>query len=372
MRTAFSPSWPTSVSVARAPPRSPGHGMRFAKFSWIARLKSSYTPQARTLQAQRSPRLPRTSLSALTHEPGKQPPTDAKQRQQQQQPRAQPPPRSQATPHDPHPKNDCVARRADSCSPSSPFMRHRVRRRWREWERIGARGKVLSWICHGVRVKFKHGARPRPFNHGTSILDVTQAQLDFLDAELPCFEACRAWERSHNPRYVSRIFLVPKPGHNQWCLTIDLRELNRYCSTFTMTCETMKHLRHLSRPGDNFVSLDLTDGYCTLGIREEDRDYFTVNYRGAMWRLACLPLGWPGSAYYLCKLTHVFTNHLRRPPPHVPASTPASVRPSKGCSETPGGAVPDCSPTWTTFCFWRIPTTPRCSFANASNPNSSN
>jgi hypothetical protein len=73
------------------------------------------------------------------------------------------------------------------------------------------------------------------------------------------------------------MFLVPKPGNNQWRLIIDLRELNRYCSTFTMTCETLKHLRHLSRPGDFFVSLDLNDGYYTLGIREEDRDYFTVN-----------------------------------------------------------------------------------------------
>jgi hypothetical protein len=32
----------------------------------------------------------------------------------------------------------------------------------------------------------------------------------------------------------------------------------------------------MTRPGDYFVSLDLTDGYYTLGIREEDRDYFTV------------------------------------------------------------------------------------------------
>jgi hypothetical protein len=49
-----------------------------------------------------------------------------------------------------------------------------------------------------------------------------------------------------------------------------------------MTCETLKHLLYLSRPGDYFVSLDLTDGYCTIGIREEDRDYFTVNYRGTL------------------------------------------------------------------------------------------
>jgi hypothetical protein len=143
------------------------------------------------------------------------------------------------------------------------------------------------------------------------MLDATPAQLEFLNSELPRFEACGAWERSDNLRYVSRMFLVPKPGCNQWRLIIDLRELNRYCSTFNMTCETLKHLRHLSRPGDYFVSLDLADGYYTLGIREEDRHYFTVNYRGTLWRLACLPMGWSGSACYFCKLTQVFTNHLR-------------------------------------------------------------
>jgi hypothetical protein len=65
-----------------------------------------------------------------------------------------------------------------------------------------------------------------------------------------------------------------------------------------MSCKTLKHLRHLARPCDYFVSLNLTDGYYTLGIREEDRDFFIVNYRGELWRLiAFLPMGWSGSAY---------------------------------------------------------------------------
>jgi hypothetical protein len=131
-------------------------------------------------------------------------------------------------------------------------------------------------------------------------------------------------ERSQNQRYVSRMFLVPKPGHNKWRLIIDLRELNRYSSDFHMSCETLKHLRHLSRPGDYFISLDLT-----LGIREEGRDYFTVNYRGTMWRLACLPMGWSGSAYYFCKLTQVLTNYLRRPPPPNAAPHPPPGSPIK-------------------------------------------
>jgi hypothetical protein len=38
----------------------------------------------------------------------------------------------------------------------------------------------------------------------------------------------------------------------------------------------------MSRPGDYIVSLDLSDGYYTLGIIEEDRDFFTVNYKGEL------------------------------------------------------------------------------------------
>eukprot|EP00873_Tetraselmis_striata_P019611 jgi/Tetstr1/439875/TSEL_028283.t2 len=58
-----------------------------------------------------------------------------------------------------------------------------------------------------------------------------------------------------------------------------------------MSYETLKHLRHLARAGDWFVSMDLADGYYALVIRKEDRDFFTVNYRGELWRLACLPMG---------------------------------------------------------------------------------
>jgi hypothetical protein len=101
-------------------------------------------------------------------------------------------------------------------------MRHRVRLRWREWEHIGASGQVVNWIRHGVRVKFKNGLRPKRFNHGVSMKDATQPQLDFLATELPPFEACGAWDRAHNTRYVSRMLLVPKPGVKKWRLIIDL------------------------------------------------------------------------------------------------------------------------------------------------------
>eukprot|EP00873_Tetraselmis_striata_P009550 jgi/Tetstr1/429814/TSEL_019681.t1 len=136
-----------------------------------------------------------------------------------------------------------------------------------------------------------------------------------MATELPRFLAIRAWERVRCNKWVSRMFLVPKPGTNKWRLIIDLRELNKWCKTLKMSYEKLNHyLLHLARAGDWFVSMDLADGYYALGIREKGREFFTVNYRGELWRLACLHMGWTGSSYYFCKLTTAFTDgHEARP-----------------------------------------------------------
>jgi hypothetical protein len=70
------------------------------------------------------------------------------------------------------------------------------------------------------------------------------------------------------------------------------------------------------------VSFDLADDYYTLGIREEDRDFFTVNYRGTLYILAGLPMDWSCSSYYFSRLTEVFIRHLREPLPNPTGHTP--------------------------------------------------
>jgi hypothetical protein len=87
------------------------------------------------------------------------------------------------------------------------------------------------------------------------------------------------------------MFLVPKPGENKWRLIIDLRPLSKYCKQHKLTYETLKLLKNLTRAGEWMFSFDLTDGYYTLGLREEDNEFFTVNHRGTLYRLAGLPMG---------------------------------------------------------------------------------
>eukprot|EP00873_Tetraselmis_striata_P013492 jgi/Tetstr1/433756/TSEL_022974.t1 len=120
-------------------------------------------------------------------------------------------------------------------------------------------------------------------------------QLSFMDGELARFLASGAWEEVHCSRWVSRLFLVPRPGvNNKWRLIIDRRPaLSRYCEERDFTFETLTRLRHLARPGDYMLSMNMQDGFYAVGIIAlEDRDYFTVDYRGKLYWFAGLPMDW--------------------------------------------------------------------------------
>ncbi len=96
--------------------------------------------------------------------------------------------------------------------------------------------------------------------------------------------ASNEWRRPWRPRgsgtcdkYVSKAFLVPKPGANSWRLVLDLRHLNTFCSAYKMRMETLKKLQRVMRGGEWMASFDLKDGFYALGIAPEHRKYFTFN-----------------------------------------------------------------------------------------------
>jgi hypothetical protein len=132
--------------------------------------------------------------------------------------------------------------------------------------------------------------------------DATLAQLEFVNRELARFVQAGAWESSTCNDYVSRLFIVHKPGVNQWRLICDLRPLNKYCVRKRLKMETLLGVRHLTRKGDYMFN-----------IYPANRDYFTVNVRGQLYKLAGLPMGWSLSPFYFCRMTMTFVNFLPAP-----------------------------------------------------------
>eukprot|EP00873_Tetraselmis_striata_P012255 jgi/Tetstr1/432519/TSEL_021892.t1 len=157
--------------------------------------------------------------------------------------------------------------------------------------------------------------------------DATPAQLKFLTAELRRCTAAGAWEKSSCAWWVSRAFFVPKPGDNQWRFIIDLRVLNTFCARKRLRMKTLMGVRHLTAKGDYMLSFDMQDGFYALGIAPSDRDYFTVNIRGTLYRLCGLPMGWSLSPYSFTTFTMTFVKHLRSPStPAAPGNVPRSRR----------------------------------------------
>jgi hypothetical protein len=109
-----------------------------------------------------------------------------------------------------------VHHRTDSCNPTSDYMQHRMRRSLHEREKIGVSVQTLQWIREGVSIPFQNNRPPPRFNQGVSLLDATPAQLELVNRELARFVQAGAWEPSTCNEYVSRLFLVPQPGNNQW------------------------------------------------------------------------------------------------------------------------------------------------------------
>eukprot|EP00873_Tetraselmis_striata_P018382 jgi/Tetstr1/438646/TSEL_027197.t1 len=92
-------------------------------------------------------------------------------------------------------------------------------------------------------------------------LDDKQLEVTFLEGELARFAESSAWEFRTCRKWVSRLFLVPKPGVNQWRCIIDLRVLNSYCVRKRLKMETLLGVRHLTKKGDYMFSFDLLDGF---------------------------------------------------------------------------------------------------------------
>ena len=177
---------------------------------------------------------------------------------------------------------------------------------------MGASPRVLQWVARGVRIKFTRRP-PAPFNLGRSLDNLTPAQLQWWRGERERLMAAGAWEPATCGNYVSKAFLVPKPGKNKWRVVLDLRHLNQFCQAYGMRMETLRRLQRTMKGGEWMASFDLADGFYAVGIAPEHRKFFTFCVNGELLQYAALPMGWNGSPYVFTKFTQVLTRFLRSP-----------------------------------------------------------
>ena len=192
------------------------------------------------------------------------------------------------------------------------FLFQNVRDHSEHWEEAGSTETVVEWIETGVRVPWEDEPPP-PFHNGVSLQERTPGQQEFWVKEKQRLIDCGAWEVGVDRRYVTKAFLVPKPGTNKWRLVVDLRHLNSFVQSRTTKFETLKHLRRLAKKNDWMFSFDLEDGYYAVALHPEDRKFFTVEVDGELFQFVGLPMGWNLSPYIFVKTMRTLVQEMRSP-----------------------------------------------------------
>ena len=206
---------------------------------------------------------------------------------------------------------------------------------------------MVSWLQHGYRLPWLRGPPPA-FNQGKSFGDLNASQHSVLTTQLQHLLDVGALEPGRSSRYVTRAFLVPKPG-GKWRLVVDLRHLNSFLRKTTCRFETLKRLRTLVREDDWMISLDLQDGFYAVGVHPADRQFLTVDVAGyGLLQFAALPMGLSASPFVFTKVMRTFVQALRSPllpaapgalsrlsPRHRPRPPPAGLPLGDARSRTP-------------------------------------
>jgi hypothetical protein len=82
----------------------------------------------------------------------------------------------------------------------------------RNWCLRGAGRDVMRWLREGVKMDWL-SKPPPPFHQGDSLTNLSKEEETFVKKEIPRCLSSGAWVETQDDRWVSKAFLVPKPGH---------------------------------------------------------------------------------------------------------------------------------------------------------------
>ena len=168
----------------------------------------------------------------------------------------------------------------------------RLQQHLANWESYGVAESVLRIIREDYSIPLTAWPKRRVFtnNYEPSLESFMQTKLQkfislgVVEAQ-PSNTSADLFAHVINP-----IFAVDKKdGDIRWIL--DLRYVNKYCTTFKFKLKTLRHIRNLISRGDYLISIDLTKAYYHIRVRKEHRCLLAFRFKNKLYRFISLPMG---------------------------------------------------------------------------------
>ena len=146
------------------------------------------------------------------------------------------------------------------------------------WEQLKASPEIIKLVKYGHEIKFDTKPKlTKPLARNATILPPDQ--MNIIRAEVATLlekGAVRIIPKNLANKKLgvySKMFCVPKPGHNNCRPVINLKPLNKYIYKESFKMETLKDVRATLQPGDYGATVDLTDAYFHVKIHRKSRKY---------------------------------------------------------------------------------------------------
>lgn len=170
---------------------------------------------------------------------------------------------------------------------------------------------VDGYLTSGYPVPFRR--MPAPFFLESRPINNPQ-HLDWLNnIELPRLLRLGAITEvpRHSLQHCSPSFIVTKRHSSKLRLVIDQRHINTHLEIPHVKFEGLRNVQSLVRSTDVFFSLDVSDAYLHLPLKQEHRRLLAFNINGRCFQVNTLTFGMAASPSAWHKTMALVINHLR-------------------------------------------------------------
>ena len=123
-------------------------------------------------------------------------------------------------------------------------------------------------------------------------------------------KAIKVVNPSHD-QYLSHIFPVPKKSLGEFRVILDLSDLNVFVRKIHFKMDNINDIIEMIKPGDFFISIDLSDAYYCIAMHILSMPYLTFIFLGTFYQFTCLPQGLSSAPRIFTKVMRVILSHLR-------------------------------------------------------------
>ena len=115
----------------------------------------------------------------------------------------------------------------------------------------------------------------------------------------------------NHDQYISHIFPVPKKTLGEFRIIFDLSDLNEYVRKVHFKMDSISDIFIMIKPGDFFVSVDLSDAYYCIAMHLLSMPYLTFIFLNVYYQFTCLPQGLSSAPRIFTKVMRVVLSFLR-------------------------------------------------------------